>query len=114
MQKAHRQEVAIFSIGFLNDENKGDAKKAKRAPETLAKASGGTATFPEDLSLVSSAAVSLAAEIRNQYVIAYTPTNSSLDGGFRTVRVKVRTPNSAIVRTRSGYYATAAAGQRPK
>ncbi len=107
IDKAHQSEVAIFSIGFLNDEEKKEAKKAQKALEALAKASGGTALFPRELSAVSAAAVGIASEIRNQYVIAYIPTNASLDGTFRTVRVQVKGPNGPKVRTRSGYYANA-------
>ena len=114
VEKAHQSDVAIFSVGFLNDENKGEAKKAKRALEALAKASGGTAAFPEELADVSAAAVNIAAEIRNQYVIAYSPTNAALDGKFRSVRIEVRGPNRPKARTRSGYYATASPTQRAK
>ena len=45
----------------------------------------------------------IAHEIRNQYVIGYTP-ESTASGGFRNIRVEVNVPN-ATVRTRSGYYA---------
>ena len=114
MEKAHQSEAAIFSVGFLNDENRGEVKKAKRALETLAKASGGTVSFPENLTSLSTAAVYIAAEIRNQYVIAYSPTNATLDGKFRNVRVEVRGPNKPKVRTRSGYYATSSPAQRGK
>ena len=114
VEKAHQSEVAIFSVGFLNDEDRGEAKKAKRALEVLAKASGGTAAFPGDLASVSGAAVRIAAEVRNQYVIAYTPTNAALDGRFRTVRIDVRGPNKPRARTRSGYYATESPMRRAK
>jgi VWFA-related protein len=110
--KAHQSEVAIFSVGFLSDEDKGEAKKARKALEALAKASGGTASFPRELSEVSLAAVAIASEIRSQYVIAYSPTNASVDGTFRTVRVEVKGQKKPKVRTRSGYYANA--GQRSK
>jgi Ca-activated chloride channel homolog len=112
VEKAHQTEVAIFSIGFLNDEDKKEAKKAQQALEALAKASGGNASFPRQLSAVSPAAVSIASEIRNQYVIAYSPTNTALDGTFRTVRVQVKGSNNPKVRTRSGYYANS--GQQSK
>jgi Ca-activated chloride channel homolog len=46
----------------------------------------------------------IAHEIRNQYVVAYTPTNLAADGSFRKIRVDVDVPG-ALVRTRAGYYA---------
>jgi hypothetical protein len=49
----------------------------------------------------------VAHDIRNQYTIAYTPVNSSLDGSYRQIKVTVKAPGSPVARTRSGYYATA-------
>jgi VWFA-related protein len=106
VQHAHQSEVLLYLIGLLNEEDKREAKKAKRALETLAKASGGTAFFPADLAEVQTVALAVANEIRNQYIIAYTPTNQNLDGSFREVKVTADGPGRPVVRTRSGYYAT--------
>ncbi len=46
----------------------------------------------------------IARELRTQYLLGYTPTNNKLDGTFRKIEVKVRTPN-AKVDARRGYYA---------
>jgi len=106
VQKAHDTEVLMYFIGLLNEEDKREAKKAKRAMEALAQASGGTAVFPEGLEEVESIALSMAQEIRNQYIITYTPTNQALDGSFRAIRVLANGPGRPTVRTRSGYFAT--------
>jgi VWFA-related protein len=106
VQKIHdTDEALLFFIGLLSDEEKREAKKAKRAMDQLAKASGGSAVYPEDVEQVDKVAVAMANEIRNQYVIAYTPTNQNLDGTFRTIKVVANGPNRPVVRTRSGYYA---------
>jgi Ca-activated chloride channel homolog len=105
VQKAHDDEVQLYFIGLLSDEDKRAAKRAKRAMESLAKASGGAAVFPETLDEVGTVALSMANEIRNQYVLTYTPTNQNLDGSFRQIRVVANGPNRPAVRTRSGYYA---------
>lgn len=53
----------------------------------------------------------LSADLRNQYVIGYKPTNRAADGAWRSIRVRVRTErlSKAItdlsVRARQGYYA---------
>jgi len=104
--KAHDAEVLLFFIGLLNEEDKGEARKAKRAMEQLAKASGGSAVFPESAEQVEQIAISIAQEIRNQYIITYSPKNASLDGSFRQISVAANGPNRPTVRTRSGYYAT--------
>lgn len=46
----------------------------------------------------------IAAELRSQYNIGYTPTNSNRDGGFRKVEVKSKQGDYKI-QARSGYYA---------
>jgi Ca-activated chloride channel homolog len=103
--KAHDSEVLLYFIGLLGDEDKRSAKRAKRAMESLARASGGSAVFPQSLEQVDNVALLMAHEIRNQYVITYTPTNQNLDGSFRQIRVVANGPNRPSVRTRSGYYA---------
>lgn len=104
--KAHDSEVLLYLIGLLSEEDRREAKKAKRALDALAQASGGSAVYPKDVSEVERMALSIAHEIRNQYILAYSPTNQTLDGRFRRVRVTVNGPGRPTVRTRSGYYAT--------
>jgi Ca-activated chloride channel homolog len=72
----------------------------------LAQASGGIAVFPESADVVEKAALDLANEIRNQYIITYSPSNQTLDGSFRTIKVVANGPGRPVVRTRSGYFAT--------
>jgi VWFA-related protein len=45
----------------------------------------------------------IAKELRSQYSIGYTPTNTKLDGSFR--RIEIRTKEGYKIQTRSGYYA---------
>jgi VWFA-related protein len=106
VQKAHDTEVLLYFIGILGEEDKRAAKRAKRAMDALAQASGGTAVYPDSLEAVETIALSIANELRNQYVITYSPTNQALDGTFRTIKVVATGKNRPTVRTRSGYYAT--------
>ena len=106
VQKAHDSEVLLYFIGVLGEEDKRAAKRAKRAMDALAQASGGTAVYPDGLEAVEQMALAVAHELRNQYVITYTPTNQSLDGTFRTIKVVANAKGRPVVRTRSGYYAT--------
>jgi Ca-activated chloride channel family protein len=46
----------------------------------------------------------IAHEIRNQYVLGYTSSDTKKDGTFRAIRVEVNVPGTTV-RTRSGYYA---------
>jgi len=47
----------------------------------------------------------IAAELRSQYNLGYTPTNTKLDGGYR--KLEIKTKSNYKVQSRTGYYATA-------
>ena len=47
----------------------------------------------------------IARELRSQYNIGYTPTNSAQDGTFR--KIELRSKQGYKIQTRSGYYAIA-------
>jgi Ca-activated chloride channel homolog len=106
LQKAHESEILIYAIGLLNEEDRREAKRAKRALDALTTASGGMSYYPKELAEVEALALEVAHEIRNQYILAYSPGDQALDGSFRPIRVTVSGPNRPVVRTRSGYYAT--------
>lgn len=112
VQKAQQSEVLIYAIGLLNEEQKRERKRAKRALDALTETSGGLAHYPEGMAEVEQIAVQVAHEIRNQYVIAYTPRIQELDGTFRRIRVDVKGRNRPQVRTRSGYYASPSAPEK--
>ncbi len=113
-RKAHQSEVLIYCIGLLNDEEPREARAAKRALNELATASGGLVYYPKSLSEVETITPQIAHEIRNQYILAYTPTNPVLDGKFRAIKVTVKAPGNPTVRTRNGYYATPNPPAKPK
>jgi Ca-activated chloride channel homolog len=105
VRKVRDSEVLVYLIGLLNQEERGEARRAKRAMEDLAEASGGLDYYPDNISEVQKITPQIANEIRNQYTLAYTPTNTELDGSYRRVRVEVKGIGRHTVRTRPGYYA---------
>jgi Ca-activated chloride channel family protein len=108
VRKGQQSDVLIYSIGILNDEEPREAKRAKHALHDLAVASGGQDYYPKDLPEIDKITPEVAHEIRNQYTLAYSPTNPALDGTFRTITVMVNAPDPPTVRTRNGYYASPA------
>lgn len=106
VRKAQRSEVLVYAIGLLNQEQRRERQRAQRALDALTEASGGLAYYPEEVAAVTQLCVQVAHEIRNQYVITYSPSNQELDGTFRRIQVRVEGRNRAQVRTRTGYYAT--------
>jgi VWFA-related protein len=113
VKAAQQSEVLIYAVGLLTDEERREAKRAEKALEALAEATGGETFFPRDVSEVERIASQVAHDIRNQYTIAYTPSNQAMDGSFRQIKVTVKASGNPAVRARSGYYATPDQGARP-
>jgi VWFA-related protein len=110
VQRVRQSEVLVYAIALLNEEEPREAKKAQRALKALTDASGGAVYYPKELAEVEPLALRVAQEIRNQYILAYTPEIQQLDGSFRQIKVTVVGPGRPQVRTRNGYYATADQG----
>ncbi|MBK5290289.1 MAG: VWA domain-containing protein [Acidobacteriia bacterium] len=106
LAKAQQSEILIYTIGLLNEEERSKAKRAQRTLNGLATTTGGLSYFPKSDSDVEQLALQVAHEIRNQYILAYSPSVQALDGSFRRIQVTAKGPNKPLVRTRSGYYAS--------
>ena len=106
VNRAQDNEVLVYSIGLLNEEERHEARLAKRALDAISNDSGGLAFYPKGPAEVEAIAQLVAREIRNQYTIAYSPTVQQMDGSFRQIKVTVKGPRHPVVRTRTGYYAT--------
>jgi Ca-activated chloride channel homolog len=108
LREIQKTDTVIYTIGLLSNEGKKEAKRAKKVLQEIAAASGGVAYFPESVDDVHSICEQVAHDIRNQYILAYYPTNARRDGSFRAVNVDVIPPRGRgklIARTRNGYYA---------
>jgi VWFA-related protein len=106
VKAAQQSDVLVYGIGLLGEEERREAQRAQRALKSLAEATGGEAFFPKELTEVGKIAQQVARDIRNQYTIAYSPSNTAMDGTYRKIEIKVNAPGNPKVRTRSGYYAT--------
>jgi VWFA-related protein len=108
IREVQKTDTVIYTIGLLGQENRKEAKRARKALEQIAAASGGLAFFPENVDDVHNICEQVAHDIRNQYVLAYYPTNTNRDGTFRAIHVDVIPPRGRgklLARTRNGYYA---------
>jgi VWFA-related protein len=77
------------------------------SPETLKEYSsetGGTVDFVSGRSDLTRVFEQIAEELRTQYTVAYTSSNTERDGKFRKIRIVTRDP-SYKVKARTGYYA---------
>ena len=107
VKSVQHSNAVIYTVGLLSDESGGSLRRARRALEAFSKASGGAAYFPKNPSDVDTVSTQISNDIRNQFVLAYTPTNTARDGSFRKVEVRVNSKKYGrlSVRTRTGYYA---------
>lgn len=107
-------DVQIYAIGIFEP---GGGRF--RTPEELAgpgllgeitEQTGGRHFAVENLAELPDVAAKIGLELRNQYVLGYTPTNAARDGKFRKVEVKLVKTNGLPrlrARFRTGYYAQA-------
>jgi VWFA-related protein len=114
VKSSQQSEVLIYAVGLLSDEEKREAARAKKDLSVLTEATGGECFFPKDISEVDRIAHQVAHDIKSQYTIVYSPSNSAMDGSYRKIQISVNGGGRLQVRTRSGYYATPDAGSAPK
>ena len=104
MAMARQSDAIVYTVGIF-DEN--DPDRNPHVLKQLAKDTGGEAFLPESLKDVVPICERIARDIRNQYTVVYTPTNSKQDGTYRGIQVKAAAPGRGglVVRTRAGYTA---------
>ncbi len=107
-QFSQQSDVVIYAIGLFGEETSRERNRARRALLQLTHATGGVGYFPDSVEQVESICRQIAHDIRNQYTLAYYPSNAKKDGSFRTVNVIPIPPKGVgklYVRTRTGYFA---------
>jgi VWFA-related protein len=105
IRAAQQSGVLIYAIGILNETDDEQTRRAQRELDALTQATGGQSYYLKDASEASRTALDIAHNIRNQYTLAYSPTNQTLDGMFRRILVKATGPVPLNVLTRAGYWA---------
>jgi Ca-activated chloride channel family protein len=117
MTRAVESNAVIYTIGLFDES---DMDRNPGVLKQLAHATGGEFFQPETIADVVPICAHIARDIRNQYTIAYAPTNATADGAFRAIQVRAKSPGQdrLTVRTRTGYYApgeatNSAPGKKP-
>jgi VWFA-related protein len=103
IEMARHSGAIIYTIGIFDEQ---DGDQNPNVLKRFAKETGGEAFFPEsskDLGLICEG---IARDIRNQYTLAYVPTITKQDGGYRVIDVKVSSEGHGRLsaRTRAGYF----------
>jgi VWFA-related protein len=72
----------------------------------ITNAGGGPVYDAQSIRDLTNLASRVAEELRHVYVLSYYPTNPLSNGGYRTIRIKVRNRDDIAVRHRRGYSAS--------
>lgn len=107
--QVRESDVEIYSIGIFDPY--APTPEERTGPillNDLCEETGGRLFRVDDVSEMSDIAEKISTELRNQYVIGYTPKNLSRDGKWRKVKVKLNPPSGLpplTIHARTGYYA---------
>jgi Ca-activated chloride channel family protein len=105
-------DTQLYSIGIFDP-----SEYRSRTPEELngptllnemTELTGGRAFAAENLNDLPDIAAKIGAELRNQYVLGYKPSNRAHDARWRKIKIKLRTPKGLPPLTayaKTGYYA---------
>jgi VWFA-related protein len=88
----HGMGIPISNMDYLQADNE---------MNTFAKLTGGKAYFPRFQGELPEVFQSITGDIRNQYQIAYHPTNPKLDGTYRKLKVEVVAPDGGALKVRN-------------
>jgi len=104
-------DVQVYAMGIFDQ---GNAKKlpleeqnGPRLLEDLAEQSGGRHYPVDTLDDLLSISEHISRDLRNEYLIGYSPANAARDGKYHQIRLQVTSPQLQDLRTyyRRGYYA---------
>jgi Ca-activated chloride channel family protein len=103
IDRAWRSGVMIYAIGI------GDRFRFEGVREDIlqkiSEATGGRAYFPRGSDELLDNFRQIEAELRSQYLVAYSPTNPSRDGSFHKIDVQIKDHPGVRIIHRRGYYA---------
>jgi len=122
IEMAQRASVVIYTISTSTqwialsqtDPNKAANRKNHLTPgdqilQDLAEETGGRAFYPYHVDDLDQSFQDIGDELRNQYSIAYSPTNYIMDGRYHKIRIETPDHKGYQVRARRGYFARAGA-----
>jgi Ca-activated chloride channel family protein len=106
IERAQKSDALIYAIGigdrYTFNVNEGSLRK-------IAEQTGGRAYFPRHERDLRDAFAQIQKDLREQYLVAYSPTNKARDGSFRKIEIQIVNPElkqqSLKLNYRTGYFA---------
>jgi Ca-activated chloride channel family protein len=103
-------QVYAVQTGVFESANLYDLMAVRRL-ETFSDRTGGAVYIPKSTAELDSAFAQISADLAQQYVLSYYPTDEGRDGRFRVINLRVKTRPNLRVRARRGYYPRLSAQQ---
>ena len=120
IEMAQRTSVVIYTISTSTQwiqlsqtdpdklaDRKTHLTEGDKILQALAEETGGRAFFPYHVDDLDQSFQDIGDELRNEYSIAYIPTNYVLDGRYHRIRIELPDHKGYQVRARRGYFARA-------
>jgi Ca-activated chloride channel homolog len=106
IERAQKSDALIYAIGigdrYTFNVNEGALRK-------IAEQTGGRAYFPQHERDLRDAFAQIQKDLREQYLVAYSPTNKTRDGSYRKIEIQIVNPalkqQSLKLNYRPGYFA---------
>jgi len=105
---AQRSETSVYVIstkagGFFGVQAGTVDRREDKDLKRLAEDTGGRAFFTAEVIELEKSLTEITRELRNQYLIVYSPTNENYDGKERRIEVKIPDHKGLKIRTKTGY-----------
>ena len=106
-------DVTVYPIGLMQNQPQSTRATQRLRLGQIADESGGEAFFPLSMKDIEAAFERILIQVRAQYTLGYVSSNTTPDGRWRKVEIKVRRPDlkGARVHTRKGYFGPFAASR---
>jgi Ca-activated chloride channel homolog len=112
VERAQKADALIYAIG-IGDSYHGGVDRGSL--KKLAERTGGRAYFPESERELRAAFEQIQRELREQYLVAYSPSNKNRDGSYRRIQIEIIDPDlkkaNLKLNYRPGYFAKTSAAK---
>jgi Ca-activated chloride channel family protein len=101
-------DVTVYAIGFLQHQSHSGRVEQQMQLQQIAEVTGGQAFFPMSTKQLDEIYEKVATQIRAQYSLGFTSSNTAKDGTWRRLEVRLAGAAAQLglkVRARKGYYA---------
>ena len=114
IERAQKADALIYAIG-IGDSYQGGVDEG--ALRKITEQTGGRAYFPHNERELRSAFAQIQRDLREQYLVAYSPSNKARDGSYRRIQIEVMSPElrqqKLKLNYRPGYFAKTADSELP-